>query len=312
MIRSGQQYRACHKERSCGNGSLQPRHAFAGDLHHVAGGAALVRSGPELVLWLQQERRHQVLPQSPRVRSRLRHGALGRRLSAAGPFYNLTWREHGDDEANAATKTGFEHIAEARDSFRQGDGHRKTGWSRPWPAGFRSRMRCAPEEFDRWDDDYAAEMRRVYYSYPDDHDVMALFVEALDHADAAAAVERQDRARRRRVQTSSRPCRSATAPSSLPTGKACSSIRRSCICTSMRLKCRTTRKRAMRSADALATMCPDAGHMNHMPGHIYVLCGDYEKAKARERKGDRRQRHVSRLRRSVDLSTRSPAATTCT
>jgi len=36
---------------------------------------------------------------------------------------------------------------------------------------------------------------------------------------------------------------------------------------------------AMRSADILLNLCPDAGHMNHMPGHIYVLCGDYEKAK---------------------------------
>jgi tetratricopeptide (TPR) repeat protein len=35
---------------------------------------------------------------------------------------------------------------------------------------------------------------------------------------------------------------------------------------------------AMRSADILGTLCPDAGHMNHMPGHIYVLCGEYEKA----------------------------------
>jgi tetratricopeptide (TPR) repeat protein len=35
----------------------------------------------------------------------------------------------------------------------------------------------------------------------------------------------------------------------------------------------------MESADVLADMCPDAGHMNHMPGHIYVLCGDYQRAK---------------------------------
>ena len=27
------------------------------------------------------------------------------------------------------------------------------------------------------------------------------------------------------------------------------------------------------------TLCPDAGHLNHMPGHIYMLCGDYAKAK---------------------------------
>jgi len=38
-------------------------------------------------------------------------------------------------------------------------------------------------------------------------------------------------------------------------------------------------ERAMRSADLLGTLCPDAGHMNHMPGHTYVLCGEYEKAK---------------------------------
>lgn len=38
-------------------------------------------------------------------------------------------------------------------------------------------------------------------------------------------------------------------------------------------------ERALSSADRLGEMSPDAGHMNHMPGHIYVLCGDYEKAK---------------------------------
>ena len=38
-------------------------------------------------------------------------------------------------------------------------------------------------------------------------------------------------------------------------------------------------QRAMRSADRLVDLCPDAGHLNHMPGHVYVLCGDYEKAK---------------------------------
>ena len=35
----------------------------------------------------------------------------------------------------------------------------------------------------------------------------------------------------------------------------------------------------MASADALATLSPDSGHLNHMPGHIYVLCGDYERAR---------------------------------
>ncbi|ESY58325.1 hypothetical protein X744_13525 [Mesorhizobium sp. LNJC372A00] len=40
------------------------------------------------------------------------------------------------------------------------------------------------------------------------------------------------------------------------------------------LEMSTQPERGMRSADRLGTMCPDAGHMNHMPGHIHVLCGE--------------------------------------
>ena len=35
---------------------------------------------------------------------------------AAGPFYNLAWREYGEQEANAATKLGCDHISRARAS----------------------------------------------------------------------------------------------------------------------------------------------------------------------------------------------------
>ncbi len=39
-----------------------------------------------------------------------------------------------------------------------------------------------------------------------------------------------------------------------------------------------TPERAMRSAERLGNLCPDAGHVHHMPGHVYVLCGDYQRA----------------------------------
>ena len=32
----------------------------------------------------------------------------------SGPFYNLTWREHGPAEALVSTKTAYEHLARAR------------------------------------------------------------------------------------------------------------------------------------------------------------------------------------------------------
>src|SRR5580704_3928725 len=97
---------------------------------------------------------------------------------AAGPFYNLTWREHGGAEAEAAAKRCFEHveiaranagsIAEVERRLIEALGQR-----------FQEPRRVTLREFNRWDDAYAAEMRRVYYSFQNDHDVMALFAEAL-------------------------------------------------------------------------------------------------------------------------------------
>ena len=134
-----------------------------------------------------------------------------------------------------------------------------------------------PEEFDRWDDDYAAEMRRVYYEYPDDHDVMALLAEALitrtprrlwdtrtglparnsDVLEAVRIIERSIAL----ADAAVRPQHPAIVHMHIHA-----------------LEMSNHPEDAMRSADILGTLCPDAGHMNHMPGHIYVLCGDYEKA----------------------------------
>jgi hypothetical protein len=87
----------------------------------------------------------------------------------AGPFYNLVWREHGENEAAAAAKLATAHIAEARALA-----HRATDLENQLVEALARRFPKAhavqPAEYDRWDDDYAAEMRRVYYNYPDDHD----------------------------------------------------------------------------------------------------------------------------------------------
>ena len=37
--------------------------------------------------------------------------------------------------------------------------------------------------------------------------------------------------------------------------------------------------RALKSAEALASLAPSSGHMVHMPGHIYYRVGDYERAR---------------------------------
>src|SRR5580704_3867076 len=90
----------------------------------------------------------------------------------------MTWRDHSEEEADSATRIAYEHIQAAR-AFA----HQATELENRLVETLACRVQrphsVQPEEFDRWDDDYAAELRRVYYQYRNDHDVAALLVEAL-------------------------------------------------------------------------------------------------------------------------------------
>ncbi|AEH89406.1 hypothetical protein [Mesorhizobium opportunistum] len=204
---------------------------------------------------------------------------------AAGPFYNLTWKEHGEAEANSATKRCFEHVQQAHANAAAAS-EIERALIEALAARFQKPQKVSPQEFEQWDDAYAAAMRLVYQDFPDDHDVMALLVEAL-----------MMRTVRRLWNLKT----GAPAPNSdvLEALEVCErSIRladRAGVAQHPAivhlhihlLEMSTMPERGMRSADLLGQMCPDAGHMNHMPGHIYVLCGEYEKAKLASEKAVR-------------------------
>jgi tetratricopeptide (TPR) repeat protein len=203
---------------------------------------------------------------------------------AAGPFYNLTWKEHGPVEALGATRRCFDHAQLAKAHV-----DRATEVERRLIEALSLRFQQPhpppPAEFERWDDAYAAEMRRVYHCFPDDQDVAALFVEAMmmrtvrklwdlktgepaPNSDALEALAVCERA----IAMADEIARPHPALLHLHIHL---------------LEMSTTPERAMRSADLLGEMCPDAGHMNHMPAHIYVLCGQYEQAKLASEKAIR-------------------------
>jgi tetratricopeptide (TPR) repeat protein len=195
----------------------------------------------------------------------------------AGPFYNLVWREHGEQEANAATKLACDHIAKARKhAHRATELENQLVQAMAWR--FQKAHTVSPEEYDRWDDDYAAQMRRLHHSHPDDQDVAALFLEALItrtprrlwDVKTGAAAEGSD------ILEALQVCAHSIARSDQLGKPPHPAIVHLHIHA---LEMSNFPERGMRSADALANMCPDAGHMNHMPGHIYVLCGDYERAR---------------------------------
>jgi len=196
----------------------------------------------------------------------------------SGPFYNLTWREHGVEEANAATRLGFEHIQMAR-ALSRGASDLENRMVEAVARRIQKPHVVPAEEFDRWDDDYAAELRRLHYSYPDDHDVMALLVEALITRTPRRLwdVKTGLPAKGSDVVEALEVCDRAIALADRQGVKPHPAIVHLQIHA---LEMSNEPERAMRSADTLASLCPDAGHMNHMPGHVYMLCGDYRSAKA--------------------------------
>jgi tetratricopeptide (TPR) repeat protein len=194
-----------------------------------------------------------------------------------GPFYNMTWRDHSEDEADTATRIAYEHIRMARALA-----HQATELENRLVETLARRVQkphsVPPEEFDRWDDDYAAELRRVHHQYPDDHDVTALFVEALIMRTPRRLwdVKTGLPAKNSDVIEALEVCEHAIGRADREGLKKHPALVHLHIHI---LEMSNEPERAAASAAALATMCPDAGHMNHMPGHVYVLCGEYQKAK---------------------------------
>lgn len=190
----------------------------------------------------------------------------------SGPFYNLTWRDLGEPEAIAATGTAYAHIQKARELA-----HNATELENRLVEAQASRVQrphpVPPEEYDRWDDAYAAEMRGIYQEHSDDSDVVALFVEAL--------ITRTPR-RLWDVRTG------APAPNS-DVVEALDVCERGIQHAPKHpallhlhihiLEMSDEPERALASAEALGPLCPDAGHLNHMPAHVYMLVGDYERAR---------------------------------
>lgn len=208
---------------------------------------------------------------------------------AVGPFYNLTWKEMGPAEARQATRRGFAALQQARARATRApaaDDEAGAGAASEVERALIEALSCrfqaaecpSPAAFEQWDDAYAAAMRRVYARFPLDHDVMALFVEAL----MMRTVRRLWDLRTGRPAPGSDVLEALeVCERSIAMADAAGQAQHPAIVHLHihLLEMSATPERALRSAAILGGLCPDAGHMNHMPGHIHVLCGDYEAAK---------------------------------
>jgi tetratricopeptide (TPR) repeat protein len=189
---------------------------------------------------------------------------------ASGPNYNKQWDAFDEvdlrdslQRAHEAAQRALELSKAAPDVERDLIGAIAARYPSPEPA----------DDLDAWTAAYAEAMRAVYDRHAEDLDVAALCADALmnvtpwslwdlhtgEPADAAHTLEAK------------RVLESALA---LPGGMTHPGLLHFYIHL---VEMSRTPETALEAADALRGLVPDGGHLLHMPTHIDVLLGDYER-----------------------------------
>lgn len=194
---------------------------------------------------------------------------------AAGCNYNKPWEAFLPEERDEALALAF---AASRQAAALATGGGCTAVEAALIDALQARYQQASGgddvPFQAWNDAYARAMREVHVAHPHDPDVATLFAEALinrtpwqlwdlptglpkegaDTLEAAAVLEAAI-ARREAADEAPHP-----------------GLLHVYIHT---MEMSPTPEKALRAADALRGLVPDAGHLQHMASHIDVLCGHY-------------------------------------
>ena len=128
------------------------------------------------------------------------------------------------------------------------------------------------ESWTIWNQNYADAMRAVYREFPDDPDVATLFADALMNM---TPWELWDL----RTGEPAPGSHAAEARAVLEHALAVGATEHPGILHMYihLMEMSTVPEQALVAADRLRGLCPDAGHLNHMPTHLDVLCGDYRR-----------------------------------
>lgn len=194
-----------------------------------------------------------------------------------GPFYNRPWIRYSDAEIEDVLPVCHAHAQQAL-AHIGGCTPAEQALIRAIPLRYRKPESLDRDELNRWHGEFAGAMRAAWTAHQDDPDIAALYVEAAvtrtprqlwdlqkgipkDTSDIVDAMDVCTRAMAR--------CRAAGI---IHPGLLHMHIHA--------LEMSPFPERALMSADLLKEFAPDAGHMEHMPAHVYVLVGDYAQAVA--------------------------------
>ncbi|MEU3276094.1 tetratricopeptide repeat protein [Streptomyces antibioticus] len=189
---------------------------------------------------------------------------------ALGPNYNKPWAFF--DEEDLTRTVARTHAAVERAHAKAADA---TPVERALIGALRARYpQSGPaKDCSVWNEPYADAMRAVHDLAPDDLDVAALYADALMNLtpwqlwDLRTGTPAEGARTREAKDVLDRAL--ATAPAARHPGILHFYIHL--------MEMSPTPEAALRVADRLRGLVPDAGHLEHMPSHLDVLCGDYRR-----------------------------------
>lgn len=190
---------------------------------------------------------------------------------ALGPNYNKAWEAFDEvDLIDTVAKTHL--VTQHAVSMRREAGPIERALIDTLPARYQSAEPPASmEDLYRWNDAYADAMRDVYDDHGHDLDIAALFAEALLNRTPWQLWD----------LASGKPAEGASTAEAMdvlekalenPAARGHPSVLHMYIHL---MEMSPHPERALRVADWLRGLVPDAGHLQHMPTHIDVLCGNY-------------------------------------
>lgn len=192
---------------------------------------------------------------------------------ALGCNYNKAWSSFDPEDAARSLAQAFDYVEEAdRRQAHASDVekalvvalHRR----------YQARDVPSVDQFAKWNADYSNAMREVYTLFPHDLDVATLFSESIMNLTPWQMWD----------------LRTGKIPEGAGTAEAMEVLERGLRHAQgyqhpgllhmylHLMEMSPTPERALKAADALRSLVPDAGHLIHMPTHIDLLCGFYERA----------------------------------
>jgi tetratricopeptide (TPR) repeat protein len=189
---------------------------------------------------------------------------------ALGPNYNKPWEFfEGEELARTVERT---HAAVER-AHEKADGATAVEQALIRALRHRYPQAAAVEDCSVWNKDYADSMRAVHTLAPDDLDVTALHADAQMNLTPWQLWDLRTGLPAEGARTLEAKAALEQAISTGP-GKSHPGLLHMYIHL---MEMSPTPEAALSVADRLRGLVPDAGHLQHMPTHLDVLCGDYRR-----------------------------------